>query len=174
MSASASLLPFRKKIPNTLAELMVRIELELTPKIDAGSTAAYWERNSLRTVCRLLAILLVTVTVLIEQIVELTKDDYIRGLGCTPERATALVCAQKRLLKYAGSYDWTCGAHRRWQAWEPVRAALRAGRGTFGCLGIVDFAYRRGYWPETFSDVVMEEWKLDKKEREQSLYTIDQ
>ena len=67
-----------------------------------------------------------------------------------------------------------CEAQRRWQAWEPVRAALRAGKGTFGCLGIVEFAHRGGYWPETFSDAVMDDWKLDKKEKEQSLYTIDQ
>ena len=104
MSATAFLLPFEAAPPNTLAELMTRIELELTPKIDTGSTAAYWERNSLRKICKLLAILLVTLAVRIEQIVELTKEDYIRGLGCSPERATVLVSVQKRLLKYAASY----------------------------------------------------------------------
>lgn len=176
MSATTFPLPIKAAIPETLDELMVRIELELTPKIDAGSTAVYWERNSLRTQCRLLAIMFDTSSnmIRIEQIAELTKDEYIRGLDCTPDRAVHLICAQKKLLKYATSYGWTCEAHRRWQAWEPVRAALRAGKGTSGCLSICEFAHRRGYWPETFSDAVMDEWKLEKKERGQSLYTIDQ
>jgi hypothetical protein len=98
-------LPFEAAIPDTLLELMSRIEDELTPKTDAGSTAAYWERNSLRTICRLLAIMLVTLVDIlrIEQIVELTKEDYVRGLGCTLDRATHLICAQRKLLKYAAS-----------------------------------------------------------------------
>jgi hypothetical protein len=49
---------FEAAIPDTLAELMAQVEDELTPKIDAGSTAAYWERNSLRTTCRHLATIL--------------------------------------------------------------------------------------------------------------------
>jgi hypothetical protein len=77
-------------------------------------------------------------------------------------------------LKYAASYGWTCEAYRRTQAWEPIRAALRAGDGSFGWLGIVEYAHRHKHWPETFSDTVVEEWKLWKKEKGQSLYTIDQ
>lgn len=167
---------FEAAVPDTLAELMARVEDELTPKIDAGSTAAYWERNILRTICRLLATMLGTSVdrVRIEQIAELTSEDYIRGLGCTFSRASVLVCAQKKLLKYAASYGWTCEAYRRMQAWEPIRDALRAGNGSLGWLGIVEYAHRHKHWPETFSDTVVEEWKLWKKEKGQSLYTIDQ
>src|SRR3979490_501351 len=99
---------FEAAIPDTLAELMARVEDELTPKIDAGSTAAYWERNILRTICRLLATMFGASVdrFRIEQIAELTREDYIRGLGCTFSRAAVLVCAQKKLLQYAASYGW--------------------------------------------------------------------
>src|SRR5258707_11503892 len=89
---------FEAAIPDTLAELMARVEDELTPKIDAGATAEYWERNSLRTTCRHLATILGAPIdiVQIEQIAELTREDYIRGLGCTSSRASHLVCAQRK------------------------------------------------------------------------------
>src|SRR6266436_6122655 len=92
---------FEAAIPDTLVELMARVEDELTPKIDAGSTAAYWERNILRTICRHLATMLRAPidVVRIEQIAELTRKDYMRDLGCTSSRAAVLVCAQKKLLQ---------------------------------------------------------------------------
>lgn len=89
--------------PESLAQLLARIEDELGPKIAAGATAPYWERNMLRTTCRHLAKMLETPVdlVQIEQIAELTAEDYIRGLGCTLDRAGHHVSAQKKLLKYA-------------------------------------------------------------------------
>ncbi len=160
--------------PHSLARLMARIEEELKPTIDAGATATYWERNALRTQCRHLATMLGTPIekVRIEQIAELTGKDYVRGLRCTSRRAAHLVWAQKKLLKYAASYGWTCEAYRRTQAWEPIRHALRAEGGSNGSLGIVTYAHQHRYWPETFSDTVVNAWKCWMKEKGQSLYTI--
>jgi hypothetical protein len=74
---------FETAIPDTLAELMARVEDELTPKIDAGSTAAYWERNIFRTICRLLATILGTSVdrARIEQIAELTRRTISMALA---------------------------------------------------------------------------------------------
>jgi hypothetical protein len=161
--------------PQFLGQLLARIEDELEPKIAAGSSAAYWERNTLRTTCRHHAKMLgVPIDMVqIEQIAGLTPEDYIRGLGCTPDRAGHHISAQRKLSKYAASYGWMCEAYRRTLAWEPVREALRGGRGSSGCLGIVEYANLHKYWPETFSDAVMNAWRQWKEEKGQSLYTID-
>jgi hypothetical protein len=161
--------------PQSVAHLLARIEDELEPKIAAGSSAAYWERNALRTTCRHHAKMLgVPIDMVqIEQIAELTPEDYIRGLNCTLDRAGHHISAQKKLLKYAASYGWMCEAYRRTLAWEPVREALRSERGGSGCLGIVEYAHLHKFWPETFSDGVMNDWRQWKEEKGQSLYTID-
>jgi hypothetical protein len=111
---------------------------------------------------------------LIEQIAELTGEHYVRGLGCTSRQAQALLRSQRKLLQYAASYGWTCEAVCRSQAWEPFRVVLLAGKPAAGSLGIVEFANRLKYWPETFSGAVMEKWKDWMEATGRSPYTIRQ
>lgn len=162
--------------PRTLKDLMKRIERELEPRIEAGETAAYWERNSLRTGCRKLTIVLDQKgpeLVDIDAIVGVTHNDFLGKLKVKAERASRLVGIRDKLLTYAAQYRWSCEAYRRIQAWDPVRDALRVGDGTAGCLGIVKFATKAGCWPATFSDATMNDWKVWMEQKEYSPYTID-
>jgi hypothetical protein len=151
MTASNVLLfPIKPAPPETVRQLLTRVEEDLKPIIESGSAVTYTQRKLLRTACRRIAKMLKTLIehLLIEQIAELTGEHYVRSLGCTSRQAQALMRSQKKLLQYAASYGWTCEALCRSQAWEPFRDALLTGEPSAGALGIVEFANRRKYWPD--------------------------
>lgn len=161
--------------PKTPADVLDRIERELAPGVANGSSAAYSQRNCLRTLYRHLSTILKQMDkpFELEQIVKLTRKDYMRKLKVKPERARALHRLQRIFLRYAVSSGWTCEEHRRIEAWVPVREALRAGRGALGCMGIVTFAINRGLWPGSFSDNSMNAWRKMMMKKHRSLYTIE-
>jgi hypothetical protein len=172
-SCSAILIPLGLPSPRTLSELRDRVDASLTQRIEEGAaskkvkankgdSAAYWERNALRTALRHLVKLLdhrSLELIDIEEILNFTPEDYEQRLDVTPRRAIWHVGMQNKLLSYAASYGWTCESYQRREAWTPIRAALRSSKGgSLGCQGIVTFALRNGWLPSTFCDAAMNAW----------------
>lgn len=177
------ILPIQLNQPNrwTLANTMELIDRRLTQRIEEaaarkkakireGDSAAFWERTALRTAFRHLVTMLDRPLDLIdlEEIVDLTTEDYEQKLGVTHRRAIWHLWAQNKILYYSALDGWSCDAWRRRQAWVPIREALavtwnKEGRVkqekfSAGCQGIVDFADRNGKWPHEFDDDVMKAW----------------
>lgn len=166
----------------TVAELFDRVDAKLTARIEQaarkkktkiveGDSPAFWERTALRTAFRHLSKMFGRPLLLIdvEEILDLTTEDYEVKLEVKHRRAIWHMCMGNRMLKYAAEDGWwTCKAWQRRQAWLPIRKALeialdkdgnvKAERSSAGCQGIVSFADRNGWWPHTFCPEAMNAW----------------
>jgi hypothetical protein len=184
----------------TLAELYDRIDGKLTAtikevarqknaKVREGDSAAFEERSALRTAFRHLTTMCNNrplELIDVDEIVEFTTEDFEQTLGTSHRNAIKMGWARTKLLKYAAVGDWwTCEAWQRREAWLPIRRALevaldkngrvKKGRSSAGCQGIVTFAERNGWWPDTFSQETMNAWiawMLDE-ERDSSVRTVE-
>lgn len=201
--SACRVLPFeinaQPTIRRTVAELYDRVDAKLTEKIEKaarkkgakiieGDSAAFWERTALRTAFRHLVTIFRRPLGLIdvEEIIDLTTEDYEHKLGVKHRRAIWHLCQGNKMLKYAAEGGWwTCEAWQRREAWVPIRRALEVAwdkdgkikevRASAGCQGIVTFAERNGWWPDTFSDEAMNAWiawMLDD-ERDSSVCTVE-
>ena len=184
----------------TLAELYDRIDGKLTAtikevarqknaKVREGDSAAFEERSALRTAFRHLTTMCNNrplELIDVDEIVEFATEDFEQTLGTSHRNAIKMGWARTKLLKYAAVGDWwTCEAWQRREAWLPIRRALevaldkngrvKKGRSSAGCQGIVTFAERNGWWPDTFSQETMNAWiawMLDD-ERDSSVRTVE-
>jgi hypothetical protein len=160
--------------PQTLADLMLLIEDNMSAEIGRGSVAAKRYLTDARTTTRYIERLckVPAQCILLDDLVAIDSEliAFVEAEGINHESAVQYACNKNRLLEKAHASGWTCEAFELRQAWKPLRLALKGH--ARGASGIINNAIGNAIRPREFTEQHVLAWIQAQLASGRSLLTV--